>query len=72
VALGVVRDLRSPRSLGTPDEAAAYQEHLLAEYVLARLAHGVAAGTIRGEIAAVEQFLEAGGRAGVGGRARPC
>jgi len=56
--LGVVRDLRSPRSLDTPDEAAAYQEHLLAEYVLARLAHGVADGTIRGEIAAVEQFLD--------------
>jgi len=40
--LGVVRDLRSPRSLASPEEAAAYAEHLLAEYVLARLAHGVA------------------------------
>jgi hypothetical protein len=59
--LGVVRDLRSPRSLDTPGEAAAYQEHLLAEYVLARLAHGVADGTIRGEIAAVEQFLDQAG-----------
>ena len=59
--LGVVRDLRSPRSLATPEEAAAYQEHLLAEYVLARLAHGVADGTIRGEIAAVEQFLDQAG-----------
>ena len=56
--LGVVRDLRSPRSLDGPAEAAAYQEHLLAEYVLARLAHGVTDGTIRGEITAVEQFLE--------------
>jgi hypothetical protein len=36
VALGVVRDLRSPRSLADPGEAAAYQEHLMAEYVLAR------------------------------------
>jgi hypothetical protein len=44
VALGVVRDLRSPRSLASPGEAAAYQEHLMAEYVLARLAHGVADG----------------------------
>jgi integrase len=61
VALGVVRDLRSPRSLDTPDEAAAYQEHLLAEYVLARLAHGVADGTIRHEITAVEQFLAEAG-----------
>ncbi|HEY3034051.1 MAG TPA: hypothetical protein VGJ54_05260, partial [Streptosporangiaceae bacterium] len=56
--LGVVRDLRSPRSLDGPDEAAAYQGHLMAEYVLARLAHGVADGTIRGEIAAVEHFLD--------------
>jgi len=30
----------------------------MAEYVLARLAHGVADGTIRGEITAVEQFLD--------------
>jgi hypothetical protein len=35
--LGVVRDLRSPRSLATLEKAAAYQEHLPAEYVLARL-----------------------------------
>jgi integrase len=61
VALGVVRDLRSPRSMDGPGEAAAYQEHLMAEYVLARLAHGVADGTIRGEITAVEQFLELAG-----------
>jgi len=33
----------------------------MAEYVLARLAHGVADGTIRGEITAVEQFLEHAG-----------
>ena len=61
MALGVVRDLRSPRSLDAPGEAAAYQEHLMAEYVLARLAHGVTDGTIRGEITAVEQFLEQAG-----------
>jgi hypothetical protein len=58
VSLGVVCDLRSPRSLDGPGEAGAYQEHLMAEYVLARLAHGVADGTIRGEITAVEQFLD--------------
>ena len=61
MALGVVRDLRSPRSLDGPGEAAAYQEHLMAEYVLARLAHGVTDGTIRGEITAVEQFLQHAG-----------
>jgi hypothetical protein len=59
--LGVVRDLRSPRSPDAPDEAAAYQEHLMAEYVLARLAHGVTDGTIRGEITAVEQFFDHAG-----------
>jgi integrase len=59
--LGVVRDLRSPRSLADAEDAAAYQEHLLAEFALARLAHGVADATIRGELAAVEGFLEAAG-----------
>ncbi len=58
MVLGAVRDLRSPRSLGGPDEAAAYQEHLLAEYVLARLAHAVADGTVRGEVTAGEGFLD--------------
>ncbi len=56
--LGVVRDLRSPRSLTTTEDAAAYQEHLLAEFALARLAHGVADATIRGELVAVEEFLD--------------
>jgi site-specific recombinase XerD len=55
--LAVVRDLRSPRTLATPEEAGAYQEHLLAEFVLARMAHGVTDGTVRSEIAAVEEFL---------------
>ena len=59
--LGVVRDLRSPRSLADPSAAADYQEHLLAEFVLARLAHGVADSTIRGELAAVEEFLASAG-----------
>lgn len=59
--LAVVRDLRSPRSVADPAEAAAYQEHLLAEYVLARLAHGVADSTIRAEAAAVEEFLASAG-----------
>ncbi len=59
--LGVVRDLRSPRSLADPADAADYQEHLLAEFVLARLAHGVADGTIRGELAAIEEFLASAG-----------
>lgn len=59
--LGVVRDLRSPKSLADPAEAADYQEHLLAEFVLARLAHGVTDGTIRAELAALEEFLASAG-----------
>ena len=59
--LGVVRDLRSPRSLVDSATADDYQEHLLAEFVLARLAHGVADGTIRSELAAVEEFLASAG-----------
>lgn len=39
-SLAVVRDIRSPRSVGSPGEAADYQQDLLAEYVLARSAHG--------------------------------
>jgi integrase len=61
VAFGVVRDLRSPWSLTDPDQAAGYQEHLLAEFALARLAHGVSDGTIRGELAAVVEFLDSVG-----------
>lgn len=57
MSLGVVRDLRSPRALNTKEDARAYQEHLLAEYVLARVAHGVLDATIRQDVAAVEEFL---------------
>jgi hypothetical protein len=56
-SLAVVHDIRSPRSLGTPQAAADYQQDLLAEYVLARSAHGVCDSTVRGDLAAVEEFL---------------
>ena len=56
-ALAVVRDIRSPRSLETDDDAGAYQENLLAEFVLARSAHGVVDATVRGDLAAIEEFL---------------
>ena len=56
MALGVVH-LRSARSLSSPDDAAAYQEHLLAEFVLARMAHGVVDSTMRRDIAGIEEFL---------------
>lgn len=57
----MVRDLRSPRSLANTDDAEAYQEHLLAEYVLARLAAGVSDNTIRVEAVSIEEFLQAAG-----------
>jgi site-specific recombinase XerD len=47
--------------LADPAAAAAYQEHLLAEFVLARLAHGVTDATIRSELAAVVEFLDSAG-----------
>jgi hypothetical protein len=56
-----------PRSLVDPSAAADYQERLLAEFVLARLAHGVADGTIRGGLAAVEEFLASARGVGLGG-----
>lgn len=56
-ALAVVRDLRCPRSLDTPADAAAYQQDLLAAFVLARSAHGVTDATVRGDVAAVVEFL---------------
>jgi len=60
-ALAVVRDIRSPRLLETDDAAAAYQENLLAEFVLARSAHGVVDATVRGDLAAIEEFLSFAG-----------
>lgn len=56
--LAVVRDIRSPRSLGSAEEALAYQQDLLAAFVLARSAHGVTDGTVRGDVAAVCEFLD--------------
>ena len=58
MSFGVVRDLRSPRSLATAEDARAYEEHLLAEFVFARAAHGVLDATIRQDVSAVEEFLE--------------
>lgn len=56
-ALSVVRDIRGPRSVGNAAEAEDYQQNLLAEYVLARSAHGVTDATVRGDLAAVTEFL---------------
>lgn len=56
--LAVVRDIRSPRSLASAEDALAYQQDLLAAFVLARSAHGVTDGTVRGDLAAVCEFLD--------------
>lgn len=56
-SLAVVHDIHSPRSLDAPDAAAAFQEDLFAEFVLARSAHGAADATVRAELAAVTEFL---------------
>jgi len=56
-ALAVVRDIHSPRSLDCSDDAEEFQENLLAEFVLARAAHGVTDTTVRGDLATVEEFL---------------
>ncbi|SNR98758.1 Phage integrase family protein [Haloechinothrix alba] len=57
-SLAVVHDIHSPRSLDAPDAAAAFQEDLFAEFVLARSAHGAADATVRAELAAVTEFLD--------------
>ncbi|TWP32073.1 tyrosine-type recombinase/integrase [Leekyejoonella antrihumi] len=57
-SLAVVRDIHSPRSLSTTQDVQAYQEDLLAAYVLARSAHGVTDATVRAELSAVGEFLD--------------
>ena len=56
-SLAVVRDIRSPRSLDSEEDAGAYQDNLLAEFVLARSAHGVVDATVRGDVATIVEFL---------------
>jgi len=56
-ALAVVGDGRIGRSLSSDEEAASFQEELLAEYLLARSARGVADRCVRQELAAIEEFL---------------
>src|SRR5579863_1070902 len=55
--LAVLQSHSAERSWGSDADAAALQAQLLAEYVLARSARGVADRVVRGELAAVEEFL---------------
>jgi site-specific recombinase XerD len=58
VALALVRDLRSARPNPTPDELDGFEQDLIAGFVLARSAAGVADSSIRGEVRAITEFRE--------------
>lgn len=62
MSVAVVRDLRPQLRLETPEEAAAFEQDLLAEFVLARSSAGIADSTIRADIAAVVELREWFGR----------
>jgi hypothetical protein len=70
VSLAVVRDLREMRSPGGPDELAAFETDVLAGFVLARAAAGLADATIRLDVSHLEQLRAWFGRPAVGHGAR--
>jgi hypothetical protein len=56
-SLSIVGDQRVASRLECDEDAASFQEHLFAEYVLARASRGVSDTSIRSELSAVEEFL---------------
>ncbi len=62
MSLGLVHDLRPALRLDTPEEIAAFEQDLLAEFVLARSSAGVADVTIRNDVSMVVQVREWFGR----------
>jgi site-specific recombinase XerD len=58
MSVAVVRDLRPQLRLQAPDEVAAFEQDLLAEFVLARSSAGICDGTIRADVAAVLELRE--------------
>ncbi|MEJ8660784.1 hypothetical protein [Streptomyces sp. MS1.AVA.4] len=62
MALAVVRDLRPELRLETSEEVAAFEQDLLAEFVLARASAGVLDDTIRGDVGPVLGLREWFGR----------
>jgi len=56
LSLAVVRDLREARSPAGPDELLAFETDVLAGFVLARAAAGLADATIRSDVAHLEQL----------------
>jgi site-specific recombinase XerD len=55
VGLAVVRDLREARALARPEELAGFETDVLAGFVLARAAAGLADATIAGDVLHLEQ-----------------
>lgn len=62
MSVAVVRDLRPHLRLETPEEVAAFEQDLLAEFVLARSSAGVADSTVRTDVAVVVELREWFGR----------
>ena len=58
MGLAAVRDLRPQLRLETADEVAAFEQDLLAEFVLARASAGITDATIRAGVAAVVGLRE--------------
>jgi hypothetical protein len=56
LSLAVVRDLREARAPAGPDELAAFETDVLAGFVLARAAAGLADATIRSDVTHLEQM----------------
>ncbi|MER5326903.1 tyrosine-type recombinase/integrase [Streptosporangium roseum] len=62
VSVAAVRDLRAHQRLDGPGQIAAFEQDLLAEFVLARSSAGITDATIRADVAAVEELREWFGR----------
>ncbi len=58
MSIAAVRDLRVSPRLETPDEVAAFEQDMLAEFVLARASAGVADATIRNDVSMVSQVRQ--------------
>jgi hypothetical protein len=56
LSLAVVRDLREGRLPATPEELADFETDVLAGFVLARAAAGLADGTIRSDVGHLDQL----------------
>ncbi len=62
MSIAVVRDLRPDLRLQTPELVAAFEQDLLAEFVLARSSAGVTDSTVRNDVAAVVELRDWFGR----------